>query len=94
MIEFEVIAFVTRWRTIGLFCEDPFESIHAVMNRYKAQYACVRDRSLRDKLIYVSFGRLKKTAEKWEQMKKKKTRGPYNTQKKKKKQRTDDGRME
>jgi hypothetical protein len=84
MIELEVIAFVQRWRTIGLFCEDPFESIHATMGRYKAQYACIRDRSLRDKLIYVSFGRLKKTAEKWVQLKKKTSRGPY-----KKKQRTE-----
>jgi hypothetical protein len=88
MIEFEVIAFVKRWRTIGLFCEDPFESIHAVMNRYKAQYACVRDRSLRDKLIYTSFDRLKKTAEMWERLKKKRSRGPYDTAKKKKQRTT------
>jgi hypothetical protein len=44
MAEFEVPRFVRCWRTLGLFCEGAFESIHALMNRMKMRFACIRDR--------------------------------------------------
>ncbi|KAJ1450076.1 hypothetical protein M885DRAFT_621983 [Pelagophyceae sp. CCMP2097] len=42
MVEFEVPRFVRCWRTLGLFCEDTFESIHALMNRMKMRFALGR----------------------------------------------------
>ncbi|KAJ1449611.1 hypothetical protein M885DRAFT_535022, partial [Pelagophyceae sp. CCMP2097] len=56
MVEFEVPRFVRRWRTLGLFCEDASESIHALMNRMEMRFACIRDRVKRDKLMFAALG--------------------------------------
>jgi hypothetical protein len=78
MLEFEVPAFVRRWRTLGLFCEDPFESIHGLMKKLKSRYACVRDRCKRDELMYNALSVvLKETAEAIKKIEKQSSRGPY-----------------
>ena len=33
--------FARRWRSIGLFSEDPIEHIHALINRLNRRFACV-----------------------------------------------------
>ena len=44
VLETELPAFARRYFACGIFCEDAAESIHALMNRLKRQYACVRDK--------------------------------------------------
>jgi len=83
MIEFEVPIFVRRWRSLGLFCEDAFESIHALMNRLKRRFACVRDRQKRDELMYKSLTILKESAASIAAIELKARRGTYVTKKNK-----------
>jgi hypothetical protein len=72
-----VPAFVRRWRTLGVFCEDPFESIHGLMNKLKSRYACVRDRRKRDELMHIALSVLKETAEFIKKIEKQTSRGSY-----------------
>jgi hypothetical protein len=44
VVEYELPKFARRWFAAGLLCEDAAESIHAVMNRLKRRYACVREK--------------------------------------------------
>jgi hypothetical protein len=44
VVEYELPKFARRWFAAGLLCEDAAESIHAVMNRLRRRYACVREK--------------------------------------------------
>ena len=38
-----VPVFAERWRSIGIFSESAFESIHGEFNQYDKTYACIDD---------------------------------------------------
>jgi hypothetical protein len=55
MLEAHVPRFARRWGSVGLFAEDAFESIHALMNKLRRSCASMRNKIAQDIAVLIKL---------------------------------------